>query len=346
MDQFSERETRIASRPAAELSQEVSANTFIGQHFLTDEDIYEKIIDSIPSNTKCIEIGAGPGTLTSRLLGNKNEVVTYEVDQQFRPALEDMEKDSPLEIRWSSFLDADIDALNESAPFRLVGNIPYHISEPLMFMLTRLNFESATLLVGKRLATSLQAKPESSNWGRMSLLANAYFNIQVLADVPKESFYPVPRKDGALIMLTKKEDDEIGISEATLQSIVQAGETNSTVAKALKAVEVDQSGRVAVRGGNIHKKSSNRSERRMTRIALKEQAILYSNSREMASTPQVKRITNMLELVTESGVNERILSKPLTGIDNQELRTLCIAISSIASKERARHSKKQDRTAV
>lgn len=322
MDQFSEEEARIASRPATELSQEVSANTFIGQHFLTDEDICKKIIDSIPSNTKCIEIGAGPGTLTSRLLDNENEVVAYEVDQQFRPALEDMKKDSPLVIRWSSFLDADIDALNESAPFRLVGNIPYHISEPLMFMLTRLNFESATLLVGKRLATSLRAKPESSHWGRMSLLANAYFNIQVLADVPKESFYPVPRKNGALIMLTKKEDDDIGISEATLQSIVQARATNSTVAKALKAVEVDQSGRVVVRRGNIHKKSSNGSERRKTRI------------------------TNMLELVIESGVNERILSKPLNGIANQELRTLCIAILSIASKERARHSKKQDRTAV
>lgn len=346
MNSFSEQREQYMPRPSSsELSREIPANTFIGQHFLTDENVYQEIIGSVPDDMKCIEIGAGPGTLTSRLLENGNNVISYEVDTRFKPILEGLEKDFPLEVRWESFLDADIDSLNEGAPFRLVGNIPYHISEPLMFMLTQLNFESATLLIGKRLSNSLQANPESSHWGRMSLLANAYFNVELLSDVPRDAFDPEPRKDGALVVLTKKKDDEIGLNEATLQNIVQASSTNSTVAKALKSVEVDRRGRPVIRSGEVHKKSFNRSERRISRIALKEQALLYSRHPESVRTPQEARRTNMLDLVKSSGVNEKVLSKPLTGIDNKELRTLCVAISSIASKERANRRGKSTPTA-
>ena len=322
---------------APRLPQEIQADAGIGQHFLTNRAILRKLVDSVPTGVRCIEIGAGLGTITSQLLDNGNTVASYEVDSQFKPVLENLEQQSSLEVRWKSFLDADVDELNKEAPFNLVGNIPYHISEPLMFMLTRLNFESATLLVGKRLANSLQATPDSRYWGRMSLLAHAYFNVEVLSDVPREDFDPEPRKDGALLFLTKKTSQEIGLNEAMLQSIVQAGSTNTTVARALKAVEFNPiSGKVLARKGEVHKKSYNRSRRRMTRIALKEQAMLYSRDPDLVQTPPEVSYSNMLDLVEKSGISAKILSKPLSGINNQELRTLCIAISSIASKDSAR----------
>lgn len=337
-------EVELGGNGQRRYDEDVRPNTFIGQHILKDEEVLRTARDLVPAGALCVEIGPGPGTLTRELLTDDRHVIAYEIDKRWEPSLEALDHDGDLEVRWGSFLDAGNDELNDLGNVHIAGNIPFHISEPLMFKLAELDFEQAVLLVGDKLARSLTVEnPDQPGWSRMSLVSQAYFNVRRVLDVPRDSFEPVPRANGALIVMTRKDATDESRRDATTQAyraLVEADKHSSTAAKALKTVLVDKNGQAY--GGNgagrPDKTGSHRAERRNLRANLRNYAAAYNvggagSAHRQVELPQTTE--SMLNLIAAQ-VDSRILSKPLSGISNSDLQKVCSAISS-AVNQRKKH---------
>lgn len=313
-------------------------NSAIGQHILLDQTVLETALELLPEGEKYIEIGAGPGTLTGGLIQRSSEVTAYEIDRRCEPQLGKLALSGRLKIQWCNFLEVDNAEFDSDMPFHIVGNIPFHISEPLIAKLAEIPFTSAVLLVGENLAMALMApNPNSKSWSRMSLFAAAYFDIEKVLDVPNQSFDPPPRVNAALVRLTRKDASPQWRSDAVARSyraLVEAQATNSTVAKALKTVILTargdaETGREAKQGKN------HRSERRVARLTLTEVARNYN----FGSTPkhgdaEAAQINQTMLQIVSKVVDERLLSKPLVGLSNSELTKICSAITAAVNRRK------------
>lgn len=307
-------------------------NAAIGQHILRDTTVLEQATELVPTGDTCVEIGPGPGTMTRRLLERGNRVVAYEVDERFKPQLDRLRTLGDLEVRWGSILDAPDSDINGLDEFHVTGNIPFHISEPLVSKLTGLDFQSAVMIVGSRLAGALTAEhPGQPQWSRISLISRAFFETDLVAEVPRTSFEPVPRADGALIRQTRLDANEAWRSDpltVSYRALVEADEQHTTVARALKAVAIDTRGRTGAPD-----MGSNRSKRRATRETLRSYLNSLNNGgSDMGDRPPLPELpTNMLSAISAS-VDERLLSRPLSGISNQDLKRICSAISTAVNR--------------
>ncbi|OIP03948.1 hypothetical protein COS31_00365 [Candidatus Roizmanbacteria bacterium CG02_land_8_20_14_3_00_36_15] len=181
--------------------------TEIGQHFLTNNKVLELVVKQIPLKSKVLEIGAGPGQLTEKLAESVKCVEAVEIDRQFLPLLEAIKKkQSQVNIIIGDALDLDF---KKYADFWIAGNLPYHITEPLLAKIINLPIKGAVFLVGQSFgqeATALINKAE--HFGKLSLLVFTFFEAKVLARVKKEDFDPKPRTDSLLIVLVPRKESE------------------------------------------------------------------------------------------------------------------------------------------
>jgi 16S rRNA (adenine1518-N6/adenine1519-N6)-dimethyltransferase len=169
----------------------ITANTKIGQHFLKNEGLLSLIVDQIPYDSKVLEIGAGPGQLTEKLAQRVTEVHAVEIDTKFMPILEKLEKKyQNLNVIFGNVLKLDF---GEYKNCWIVGNLPYHIIEPLISKIIRVPITGAIFLVGKTFANL-------NKFGKLSLEVNTFFESKLLAKVSKDNFYPKPRTESAILM--------------------------------------------------------------------------------------------------------------------------------------------------
>lgn len=212
--------------------------TKLGQNFLKDQSVVDKIIQSanLSADDFVIEIGPGEGVLTTELAKHAGKVLAVEIDQNLIPALENKFKDTPnVEIIHADILKLDLKkevvmryAIHDTR-YKVIANIPYYITSPII----RLFLESETpclpagrrlsemiLMVQKEVAERIAEKP-----GKMSILAVSvqyYADAEILFHVPRESFFPVPEVDSAVIKIIPKNKFE----EKTTQNffkVVRAG---------------------------------------------------------------------------------------------------------------------------
>ena len=172
----------------------------LGQNFLADESVLEFEAQSAQVAGKSVlEIGAGDGRLTSKLLSaGAGHIVAVELDPKLAKALR-MKFHTRVKVVEGDFLE-----FGESVRFNsIVGNIPYYITSPILFKLARMEFDLAVLCVQKEVAQRLMAAPASSNYGRLSVSAQLCFDIETLALVEKSAFQPVPKVDSCIISLRK-----------------------------------------------------------------------------------------------------------------------------------------------
>ena len=164
-------------------------NLDLGQHFLKDETVLEKIASQVEAKTdeEVLEIGSGPGTLTRALKKHVQNLMCVELDPQF---------DAPEGVSYVQ--ESAVRHLGKKCYPVIVGNIPYHISEPLLHAVLTCQPRRAVFVVGKKLATLLQ---EESMLG--TYVRNCY-DIQQVLDIDRSLFTPPPRVDSSLIILTKK----------------------------------------------------------------------------------------------------------------------------------------------
>ena len=178
----------------------------LGQHFLKDQNIVDKIVRHInPSkNDEVIEIGPGDGVMTKSIINKVKKMILIEKDC----ALIDNLKSSFREHKNSLILNNDIlkynlDSLNR--PVRVVGNLPYNISTEIIFKMCNCNkIIDIHFMLQKEVVDRIVAKSSSKIYGRLSIMTQAYFNVKKLFDISENVFSPKPKVKSSFVRLSAK----------------------------------------------------------------------------------------------------------------------------------------------
>ena len=182
-----------------------------GQNFLIDTHVLEKIIRAagITKEDMVIEIGPGIGTMTQYLCESARSVVAVEIDRNLIPILEEdtLRDYDNVTILNEDILKLDLNQLvkekNEGRPVKIVANLPYYITTPIIMGLfeARVPLENITVMVQREVACRMQAKPGSKDYGALSLAVQYYAEPYIAAYVPQNCFMPRPNVGSAVIRL-------------------------------------------------------------------------------------------------------------------------------------------------
>ncbi len=175
----------------------------LDQFFVTDEGLLERIIRhaQLTEEDTVLEIGAGAGFLTQYLAKAAGKVISVEIDQKLQPVLEgEFSEYNNVEFIFDDFLKTNVPSFNKT-----VSNIPYSASAPITFKLLDYNFDTAILMYQKEFAEKMVAEAGDENYGRLSVMVQYYYDVQLLELVNKFSFTPMPKVNSAIIRLKKKQ---------------------------------------------------------------------------------------------------------------------------------------------
>ncbi len=185
-----------------------------GQNFLNDQNVIDKIVNSInpDENDLIVEIGPGAGALTKKLKKYNCNLIAFEIDEDTKQFLLPLE-DNKTKIIYEDFLTSDVKHQIDIIPHNklyILGNLPYYITTPIIEKIIDLKLypESITIMVQKEVADRFLAKPGVKEYGYMTVLLNLYFAIEKVCDVPRKLFYPIPNVDSTVLIL-KKDNKEI-----------------------------------------------------------------------------------------------------------------------------------------
>jgi 16S rRNA (adenine1518-N6/adenine1519-N6)-dimethyltransferase len=214
-----------------------------GQHFLHDQHIIELILRAInpQPGDNLVEIGPGQGALTYPLLKSCKDLIAIELDRDLVPVLQrESERYGKLEVINADILEFELASLGEDRKFRLIGNLPYNISTPLMFhMLKSISrIEDMHFMVQKEVALRMVAGPGNNHYGRLSVMLQYRCDCQHLFDVGPESFSPPPKVDSAVVRMTPLAEPAHDIGdEKIFLAIVQAafGQRRKTISNSLRS---------------------------------------------------------------------------------------------------------------
>ena len=182
-----------------------------GQHFLHDENILDKIMTAVApeSGQHFVEIGPGRGALTVRIAELAGRLDVIEIDRELAAAMTSVVSSPALVVHECDALVFDFSALpHEPARLRLVGNLPYNISTPLLFHLLDFAdlFADLHVMLQKEVALRIAAMPGTKTYGRLSVAVAARCNIDLLFNIRPGSFTPPPRVDSSFIRLVPDAD--------------------------------------------------------------------------------------------------------------------------------------------
>ncbi|MDA8387498.1 MAG: 16S rRNA (adenine(1518)-N(6)/adenine(1519)-N(6))-dimethyltransferase RsmA [Nitrospiraceae bacterium] len=190
--------------------------TRLSQHFLFDPSILTRIIDvsGVGPEDTVVEIGPGPGALTRMLLERAGRVVAIELDEKFYRRLKEEISSEKLELVHGDALKFPYHELGE---FRVVANIPYHITTPIIFRLLRESaLRSMTLTIQKEVALRMTASPGPGNYGVLTLSILYRAEPKLAFTIPAGAFRPVPKVDSACIHLRIRERPMVQVKDEGL----------------------------------------------------------------------------------------------------------------------------------
>ena len=176
-----------------------------GQNFIIDNNTIDKIINIInpKKNENLIEIGPGKGAITIPLTKRINHLTAIEIDPMLVNYLNNL-KIKNLKIINTDFLDWEI---NLDKKIRVVGNLPYYISSPIIFKLIANDYvNEIIIMLQKELADRLSAKPNNKHYSRMSVVTQAFCEVNYESDISKNIFHPKPKVESSIVKLVKKKD--------------------------------------------------------------------------------------------------------------------------------------------
>ncbi|MFA7502592.1 MAG: 16S rRNA (adenine(1518)-N(6)/adenine(1519)-N(6))-dimethyltransferase RsmA [Anaerovoracaceae bacterium] len=226
----------------------------LGQNFLTDQSVIERIVAASEAGSAdlVIEIGPGMGVLTREAAEAAGKVVAIEVDARLIPILRStLALSGNVVVVHEDVMKTDIQELirrertlsdgTEAEHVRIVGNLPYYITTPILMKLLeeRLDISSITIMVQKEVAERIASPPGSRTYGALSVAVQYFCDVEYVVDVPKEVFIPVPKVDSAVLHLRLRSEPPVDLlSEKLFFDCVKKsfGQRRKTLHNALTGV--------------------------------------------------------------------------------------------------------------
>ena len=212
----------------------VKAKKHLGQHFLTDEKIAKDIADALTENGyhHVLEIGPGMGVLTKYILSKKPKVTVFELDSESVTYLHDVfpienlklnTSNEKFEIIEGDFLKKDIQKIFNKEQVAIIGNFPYNISTQIVFKAieNRAYVPEFAGMFQKEVAMRIAEKEGSKIYGILSVLTQAFYDVEYLFTVPPTVFNPPPKVDSGVIRLIRKEDYSLPVDEKIFFRVVK-----------------------------------------------------------------------------------------------------------------------------
>ncbi len=223
----------------------VRAKKHLGQHFLTDLNIASKIVESLSYEgyDQVLEVGPGTGVLTKTLLQKDKRLFLAEIDEESIAYLKQNYKSLSDEDFVGDFLKTDF-AFAQGKPFAVIGNYPYNISSQILFKIVDYA-DQVPEMVGmfqKEVAERCAGVPRTKDYGILSVLIQAYYQVEYLFTVHENVFNPPPKvKSGVIRMTRHKREDLLGI-EILFKQIVKNGfgQRRKKLSNALKALGIPE----------------------------------------------------------------------------------------------------------
>ena len=203
-----------------------------GQNFLIDGHVLDKIIAGagVTKDDMVLEIGPGIGTMTQYLAEAAGKVVAVEIDRNLLPILQETLADyGNVKVIHADVLSLDLEKLvqeeNGGSPIKVVANLPYYITTPIIMALfeQHVPLANVTVMVQKEVAARMKSGPGSKDYGALSLAVQYYAEPYIVANVPCNCFMPRPNVDSAVIRLTRYEEPPVQVKdEKMLFKIIRA----------------------------------------------------------------------------------------------------------------------------
>ena len=201
--------------------QQVRPKKFLGQHFLTDLSVAQRIAETITAG-RVLEIGPGMGVLTQYLLKNKDiDLTAIELDRESVAYLREWYPE--LHLIEGDFLKLDLAELYPEGEFCVIGNYPYNISSQIFFKVLEYKdrIPVCSGMIQKEVAERIASKPGKKAYGILSVLLQAYYDIEYLFTVNENVFAPPPKVKSAVVRLTRNRRRELGCDEQLFRQVVK-----------------------------------------------------------------------------------------------------------------------------
>lgn len=237
-------------------------NKQFGQNFISDKNLLSAIVSDagVTSDDTVVEVGAGAGALTYELATVAKKVISYEIDKNLKSVLEEKLKVfDNVELIFADALKESEEEISRRAGgvFKLVANLPYYITTPLIFKFLEMPVKSITVLVQKEVAERMCAKAGDDAYGVLSVGIALFGTARITRIVKRQMFYPVPDVDSALVNITfdskltteqRKAVREVvktafAMRRKTLYNNLRANYGGETSANALERAKIDASAR-------------------------------------------------------------------------------------------------------
>ncbi|WP_019321171.1 16S rRNA (adenine(1518)-N(6)/adenine(1519)-N(6))-dimethyltransferase RsmA [Streptococcus mutans] len=194
-----------------------------GQNFLTDTNILQKIVDTaeIDKTVNVIEIGPGIGALTEFLAENAAEVMAFEIDDRLVSILADTLRDfDNIKVVNEDILKSDLQTrikefANPDLPIKVVANLPYYITTPILMHLieSKIPFAEFVVMMQKEVADRISAQPSTKAYGSLTIAVQYYMTARVAFIVPRTVFVPAPNVDSAILKMTRREQPLVQVQD-------------------------------------------------------------------------------------------------------------------------------------
>ena len=203
----------------------VKPKKFLGQHFLTDMKVASDIADTIDAfpNLPVLEVGPGTGVLTQFIIPKDRDFKVVEIDRESVPYLHEHFAELGENIIEGDFLKMNLNEVFGGKQFVLTGNYPYNISSQIFFKMLdyRDLIPGCTGMIQKEVAERMAANPGSKTYGVLSVLIQAWYDVEYLFTVNEHVFNPPPKVKSAVIRMTRNGKTELGCDEKLFSRIVK-----------------------------------------------------------------------------------------------------------------------------
>lgn len=198
-----------------------SASKRFGQNFIKDNRVLEDIVEAscLTKEESVVEIGPGLGALTEVLSEAADQVYAVEVDRKLIPILEETLKGRDnIHIINQDIMKTDVKALTEGRPFRIVANLPYYITTPIIMSLleNRVPCKSITVMVQKEVGERMVAQPGNKDYGALTLAVGYYTKAAIVRKVPSSCFIPAPKVDSVVVHMDVLQKPPVEVEDEEL----------------------------------------------------------------------------------------------------------------------------------